>query len=133
MLTVLVTCVSFGLMNTYQPRVEATRATLVYLFEPIFAAGFAWLVEGATMSRSALYGAGLILVSNIVAELKWPGEPKANRWPKSPARRASRWRMCQWTPGTRESGRKSGKGIVRVAFQSPDCQIKPARIAAPAG
>jgi drug/metabolite transporter (DMT)-like permease len=77
LLTVLVTCVSFGLMNTYQPRVEATRATLVYLFEPIFAAGFAWLVEGATMSRSALYGAGLILVSNIVAELKWPGEPKA--------------------------------------------------------
>jgi drug/metabolite transporter (DMT)-like permease len=77
LLTVLVTCVSFGLMNTYQPRVEATRATLVYLFEPIFAAGFAWLVEGATMSRSAFYGAGLILVSNIVAELKWPGEPKA--------------------------------------------------------
>ena len=37
----LPTVLSFHWMNTYQPRVTAVRAALIYLLEPVFAAGFA--------------------------------------------------------------------------------------------
>jgi drug/metabolite transporter (DMT)-like permease len=63
---------SFAFMNLYQPRVEPTRAAVVYMLEPIFAAAFAWAVEGAAMTQTALVGAALILLSNIVAEFRWP-------------------------------------------------------------
>jgi drug/metabolite transporter (DMT)-like permease len=52
--------------------VEPSRAAIIYLSEPIFAAAFAWVSEGAAMSAMALCGAGLILVANMIAELRWP-------------------------------------------------------------
>jgi drug/metabolite transporter (DMT)-like permease len=70
LLTLLTTLLAFGLMNIYQPQVDTTRAAIIYLFEPIFAAVFAWLVQGATMTPLALSGAGLILLANGIAEIR---------------------------------------------------------------
>ena len=72
LLTVLVTCVAYGLMYLYQPRLDPSRAAVIYLSEPVFAAAFAWAVMGETMTPAALCGAGLILVANLIAEVRWP-------------------------------------------------------------
>jgi drug/metabolite transporter (DMT)-like permease len=63
------TLMSFGIMSHFQPRVDASRATLIYLLEPIFAAGYAWLTIGRGLGRSELIGAGLILAANAVVEI----------------------------------------------------------------
>jgi drug/metabolite transporter (DMT)-like permease len=63
------TIISFGIMSYFQPRVEPTRATLIYLLEPIFAAGYAWITIGRGLGASELLGAGLILAANGVVEV----------------------------------------------------------------
>jgi drug/metabolite transporter (DMT)-like permease len=74
LLTVLCTLVSFGLMNCYQPQVDPTRAAIVYLFEPIVAAAFAWAIAASPMTAAQLAGAALILLANGVAEVRWGGK-----------------------------------------------------------
>ena len=68
-LTGLTTLAAFAIMTACQPKVDPTRAAVIYLFEPLFAAAFAWLHNGRLMSADALAGAGLILAANIIAEL----------------------------------------------------------------
>lgn len=58
-----------GLMVFFQPRLEATRAALVYLTEPIFAAGYAYIAIGRKLSSETLLGAGLILLANLLVEV----------------------------------------------------------------
>ena len=65
------TLVSFGLMAAFQPRVSPVRAVLIYLFEPLFAAAFAWLWNGRGVTRGELAGGALILAANAIVEL-WP-------------------------------------------------------------
>lgn len=72
LLTLLTTVAAFGLMNRYQPCVSPTRAALIYLMEPLFAAAFAWAHNGRTMSGRMMWGAALIVLANGIAELKWP-------------------------------------------------------------
>jgi drug/metabolite transporter (DMT)-like permease len=60
----------YGLLTFFQPRVDPTRASLVYLMEPIVAAAFAWATAGRGMDARALLGAGLILVANAMVELR---------------------------------------------------------------
>lgn len=67
-LTLFTTLLAFGLMVKYQPKVDATRATVIYLLEPLFATLFAWLHSGRTLSAIGFAGAGLILLANFVAE-----------------------------------------------------------------
>ena len=64
------TLVSFGLMAAYQPRVAPVRAALIYLTEPIFAALFAWLWTGRAITRGEVAGGTLILLANVVVELR---------------------------------------------------------------
>lgn len=72
LLIVLSTLGSFGLMIAFQPRVDPTRAAIVYLFEPIVAAVYAAAWEDSDlMNRMQLLGATLILLANLVAELQW--------------------------------------------------------------
>ncbi|HEV2295734.1 MAG TPA: DMT family transporter [Tepidisphaeraceae bacterium] len=62
---------SFGLLNFFQPRVDPTRAALIYLVEPIFAAGYAYLATGrAPTTPVEITGAVLILLANVVVELR---------------------------------------------------------------
>ncbi len=72
LLTIFTTTISFGLMTAYQPMVSPTQAAIIYLFEPVFAAAYAWVAQpDAAMSRLSLIGAGLILLANLVAEIQW--------------------------------------------------------------
>jgi len=59
---------AFGLMMYFQPRVDPSRAALIYLIEPVFAAGYAWISIGRKLGLIEILGAGLILAANVLVE-----------------------------------------------------------------
>jgi drug/metabolite transporter (DMT)-like permease len=63
------TMTAFGLMFYFQPKLDPTRAALIYLAEPIFAALYAYVAVGRTLSVTALLGAGVILAANALVEI----------------------------------------------------------------
>jgi drug/metabolite transporter (DMT)-like permease len=65
----LPTALAFHWMNTYQPRVSATRAALVYLLEPVFTAIFSVWWGHDRVTAPLVVGGALILAGNLVAEL----------------------------------------------------------------
>jgi drug/metabolite transporter (DMT)-like permease len=69
LLVLFPTIVSFGLMTFFQPRVDPTRAALIYLTEPIFAAIYAWIFVGRNLGKTEMLGAALILAANAMVEL----------------------------------------------------------------
>jgi drug/metabolite transporter (DMT)-like permease len=69
LLTAMPTLAAFGLMNFYQPRIDPTRAALIYLIEPVAATAYAWGAIGRRVEPMALAGAGLILAANIAVEV----------------------------------------------------------------
>jgi drug/metabolite transporter (DMT)-like permease len=87
LLTVFCTLGSYILMNTWQPKITATEAGLIYCVEPVFAsimalflpamfsawAGFNYANEQLTWHL--LVGGGLITLANVLIQLKPP--PKA--------------------------------------------------------
>src|SRR5260370_38574012 len=55
-------------MMRYQPRIDPTRAALIYLAEPVVAAVWAWMmVPGRTLSGIEIVGAAVILGANLLA------------------------------------------------------------------
>lgn len=86
-LTLFCTIGAFTLMNTWQPKIAATEAGLIYCIEPVCAAvfalflpawlsgwgGFAYPNERATVNL--LVGGGLITLANVILQLRPP--PKA--------------------------------------------------------
>jgi drug/metabolite transporter (DMT)-like permease len=86
LLTVFCTLGSFILMNTWQPKITATEAGLIYCFEPIFAsimalflpaifaawAGFTYMNEQLTWHL--LLGGGLITLANVLLQLNPPAK-----------------------------------------------------------
>jgi len=69
LLIFLPTVAAFGILTFYQPMISPTRASLLYLFEPIFAAMYDYLERGNTLTAVALAGATLIIVANVLVEL----------------------------------------------------------------
>lgn len=69
LLVALPTLISYGLLTIYQPKLDATRAALIYLMEPIFASVYAWVIAGSAMRPRELLGAGMIFAANLIAEL----------------------------------------------------------------
>ena len=69
LMVVLVTVGAFGLQMHFQPRLDPTRATLLYLVEPVFASLYAWVMAGRGLTPLAASGAGLILVANVMVEV----------------------------------------------------------------
>jgi drug/metabolite transporter (DMT)-like permease len=65
---VIATLLAFGLQSFFQPKIDPTRAAMIYLTEPIFAAALAWMWIGRSMSAMAIAGAILILAANGLAE-----------------------------------------------------------------
>lgn len=63
LLIVLTTVGAFGLMMRFQPRIDPTRAALIYLAEPVVAALWAW----RPMHGLPMIGAGLIVAANLLA------------------------------------------------------------------
>ena len=68
LLVVFSTLIAFGLMIFFQPKVDPTRAALIYLTEPVFAALFAWTLTGRGLGRTGIAGAGLIIAANSLVE-----------------------------------------------------------------
>jgi drug/metabolite transporter (DMT)-like permease len=68
-MVLLVTIGAFGLQTHFQQHLDPTRAALLYLCEPVFAAAYAWLAAGRTLGAVAAAGAGLILAANVLVEL----------------------------------------------------------------
>jgi drug/metabolite transporter (DMT)-like permease len=68
LLVICPTLFSYTVMSIYQPRIDPTRAALIYLMEPLFAAAYAWAARGAALGWQALTGAALILVANVMVE-----------------------------------------------------------------
>ena len=69
LLTLFTTLIAFGLLTFFQPRIDPTRAALVYLAEPIFATAYAAIAVHHQASRLTLVGAALILFANVLVEL----------------------------------------------------------------
>src|SRR5205814_10698069 len=83
-LTVLCTYGAYSLMNTWQPKITATEAGLIYCIEPIFGslmalflpaifstwAGIDYPNESATWTL--LVGGGLITLANVLLQAKPP-------------------------------------------------------------
>ncbi len=69
LLALLPTLVSFGSQMLVQPDVDPTRAALIYLMEPVFAAAYAWVAQGHALTAMGLGGAMLILVANGLGEM----------------------------------------------------------------
>lgn len=67
---VLATALSFSLYTWAQRHTTATRAALLFALEPVFAGLFGWAVAGDRWTPIALLGAGLILSSILLAELR---------------------------------------------------------------
>jgi drug/metabolite transporter (DMT)-like permease len=69
LLTLLSTMLATYLMSTYQPRVPASRAALIYLLEPVFAAVLSVVVGHDSITGRLLLGGALILSGNALVEL----------------------------------------------------------------
>lgn len=67
LLTLLPTVGAYGLMMRFQPRVNPTQATLIYLAEPIVAAVWAWWIVGRNLTGLTIIGASLIILANLLA------------------------------------------------------------------
>jgi len=67
---VLATAVSFALYTWAQARTSATRASLIFALEPVFAALTAWIWSGERWGIRTLIGAALILTAILFVELK---------------------------------------------------------------
>ncbi len=66
----LATALSFSLYTWAQRHTTATRAALLFALEPVFAGVVAWGFAGERWNRLALFGAGLILSSIVLVELR---------------------------------------------------------------
>lgn len=69
LMTLFPTIGAFSIVNLFQPRLDPTRAALIYLMEPVVAAAYAWAAAGRALGTSALAGAALIVGANVLVEL----------------------------------------------------------------
>lgn len=88
-LTVLCTIGAFMIMNTWQPKITATEAGLIYCVEPIFGSLMALFLPAwfsrwggihypnEHLTMSLIVGGGLITLANLLIQLKPPPRPVA--------------------------------------------------------
>ncbi|HEX8520861.1 MAG TPA: DMT family transporter [Tepidisphaeraceae bacterium] len=68
LLLIFPTLAAFGLQFRFQPRIDPSRAALIYLMEPIFASLFALAMTGRGLSAIAVAGGALIVCANGIVE-----------------------------------------------------------------
>lgn len=88
-LSLLCSVGAYGLMNSWQPRVSATEAGLIYTIEPVFTACFVMFLPvmlgrlvgqdypNESLTLSLIAGGSLILAANILMQWKRPPHPPA--------------------------------------------------------
>jgi drug/metabolite transporter (DMT)-like permease len=69
LLVLFPTVMSFSIQSLFQPRLDPTRAALIYLLEPVVATAYAWAAADRSLHASTLAGATLILGANVLVEL----------------------------------------------------------------
>jgi drug/metabolite transporter (DMT)-like permease len=69
LLTLFSTVIASFLLSTFQPRLPASRAALIYLLEPVFTAIISVLVGHDDVTQRLMVGGSLILGGNALAEL----------------------------------------------------------------
>lgn len=94
------TSVAFLVQNAVQRFTEPTHTALIFAAEPVFAALFAWLLGGETLTPRGLIGGGLVVLGMLAAQL--PARPvkaprSGDRSPAPPGR---------LPPGPREGWRR---------------------------
>jgi len=68
-MTLFCTVLAYHWMTSYQPRVPASRAALIYLLEPLWAAAFSIGCGYDAITFHLIVGGGLILGGNLLVEL----------------------------------------------------------------
>jgi drug/metabolite transporter (DMT)-like permease len=61
--------VAMGVLNRFQRDIPATRASVLYMMEPVFAAVFALIFTGEAMTARKFIGGAIILGGNLLCEL----------------------------------------------------------------
>lgn len=64
------TSIAYLAANYAQSIISSSRAALLYVFEPIFAAVFAWLILGENMGLQGIIGASLITLATLIPTKK---------------------------------------------------------------
>lgn len=72
----LATALTTYLQNRYQHTVSATVAALIFMLEPVVAAIVGFLFVGEQLSKAELFGALLIIVGVIVAQVRVPSRTR---------------------------------------------------------
>ncbi len=67
--SVLATFVNFGLQTRFQKEVSPTKAGIIYSFEPIFAALFAYFLLSEKISNFGMIGGAFIFCGLIISEI----------------------------------------------------------------
>jgi drug/metabolite transporter (DMT)-like permease len=70
LLTVFSTVVATYCLSTYQPRVSAGRAALIYLLEPLFTAVISFCTGHDSLTVPLILGGSLILGGNLLVEMR---------------------------------------------------------------
>ena len=63
---------ALGVQMFAQRFTTSARASLIYIAEPIFASGFAWIFASQYMTQDELLGAGAIILSMFIGRIKYP-------------------------------------------------------------
>jgi drug/metabolite transporter (DMT)-like permease len=61
--------IAMGVLNRFQRDISATRASVIYMIEPVMAAVCAMLFTGETMTARKVAGGSIILLGNLACEL----------------------------------------------------------------
>jgi drug/metabolite transporter (DMT)-like permease len=80
---VFATVYAFWIQTTFQRWTTPTRAALIYILEPVFAALFAYYLSDERLGTLGWVGGGFILLGMVAAEL-WPGPNAEGAFPPSP-------------------------------------------------
>lgn len=65
----LATALAFGIQMWAQRETSATHAAVIFAAEPVFAALFAYVIQGTVMGPTAFLGAGLILAGMLAIQV----------------------------------------------------------------
>jgi drug/metabolite transporter (DMT)-like permease len=68
-LTIFTTVSAFALLTYFQPLLDPTQATLLYLCEPVIATIYAAVAAGHRPTALGIVGAAMILAANVIVEL----------------------------------------------------------------
>jgi drug/metabolite transporter (DMT)-like permease len=67
--TIFATLFNITMMTKYQKEVVPVKAAIIYSFEPIFAAVFAFIMIGESFTRMGLVGAAIIFSGLVFTEI----------------------------------------------------------------